>query len=127
MSRYSKSKLTPAKKKFAHEYARTDNGTQSVLTAFPTNLTIGSARVKAQRLLTNDAVIDEITSQKEQIQQLSNNSLTVFREHMQPQTKPEIRERVAEFVWEQAHGKATQRVESSSTGVMITIDLSSAK
>jgi phage terminase small subunit len=70
-----KSTLTPAKKAFAIEYAKTDNGTQSVLKAFDNNYTPQTARVKATRLLANDNVLNEIEYQKNKLEKLASKAV----------------------------------------------------
>jgi phage terminase small subunit len=70
-----KSTLTPAKKAFAIEYAKTDNGTQSVLKAFDNNYTPQTARVKATRLLANDNVLNEIEDQKNKLEKLASKAV----------------------------------------------------
>lgn len=75
IKRNRKSDLTPAKKRFAYEYARTDNGTQSVLKAFDNNYTPEVAKVKASRLLTNDNVMTEIEYQKNKLEKLATKAV----------------------------------------------------
>lgn len=71
-----KSTLTPAKKAFAIEYAKTDNGTQSVIKAFSGNTYSPEvAKVKATRLLTNDNVLNEIEYQKNKLEKLASKAV----------------------------------------------------
>jgi len=71
-----KSTLTPAKKRFAIEYAKTDNATKAVKVAFKANnYTELSARNKAHRLLTNANVNNEIAIQKAKLEKLSQKAI----------------------------------------------------
>lgn len=76
IKRNRKSDLTPAKKAFAIEYAKTDNGTQSVTKAFKdNNYTPEVAAVKANRLLRNDNVLNEIEHQKNKLEKLATKAV----------------------------------------------------
>lgn len=57
--------MDPLHKKFANEYLKTGNGTQSVLAVDPEITTPESAAVKASRLLRNDKVRDYLESKAE--------------------------------------------------------------
>lgn len=68
--------LTPANKEFTIQYAKTNNGTQSVLKAYNGNhYTIKSAGVKATRLLNNDSIVNHIEYQKEKLEQLATKAV----------------------------------------------------
>lgn len=72
-----KSELTPAKRAFAIEYAKTDNGTQSVLKAFSgNNYSPEVAAVKANQLLRNPNVMNHIEYQKNKLEQLASKAVT---------------------------------------------------
>lgn len=76
IKRNRKSELTPAKKAFAIEYAKTDNGTQSVIKAFSGNkYSPEVATVKANRLLRNDNVLNEIEYQKNKLEKLATKAV----------------------------------------------------
>ncbi len=120
---YSKSKLTPAKKKFAEEYVRTDNATQSLLTAYEgKDITYGSAATIANRLLKNVEISKEIEYQKGKLELLASKAVDRVEGLIQSDNE-QIATANAWKTIEQVQGKATQRVETQSTSVNISIDL----
>lgn len=101
--------LTPANKAFTVEYAKTNNGTQSVLKAFSgNNYTIKSAGVKATRLLNNDSIVNHIEYQKNKLEQLATKAVNRVEQLIDSDN-----EQVASMnSWksiEQVQGKAIQR------------------
>ena len=108
---YFKTKvLTPANKKFVEEYAKTNNGTQSVLKAFP-NVTPESARVKAVRLLANDSVINQVEYQRSKLERIGNRAVDKIEEHVESDDS-NVSFNASKFVIEQVHGKAVQKSSS---------------
>jgi phage terminase small subunit len=116
---FVKTTISPAVKKFTHYYAKSNNGTQSVLKAYGKDkLTRASAGVKATRLLKNDIVIETIEQQKARMNSLASKSINVFNNHLQSDNE-QIANTTAKFVYEQVHGKAIQRNINANTTVNI--------
>jgi len=128
--KYSKSKLTPAKQKFAEEFAKTDNATLAVKRAYPEQAERIKAegksdivlRVKANRLLTNDNVQQAITTSKNRIVQLSSRAVERLGEIIESEQESNSL-KASIFVTEQAIGKARQEVDVTTSSVTLNIDL----
>ena len=106
--RYYKTKvLTPANKVFVDEYAKTNNGTQSALKAFP-NIQPDSARVKAVRLLANDNVVNHIEYQRSKLERIASHAVDRIEDHVESDDD-NISLNASKFVIEQVHGKAMQK------------------
>jgi phage terminase small subunit len=104
-----KSTLTPAKKKFAEVYAKTDNATKAVQTAFKeNNYSPEVARVKGSRLLTNDNVSNEIEAQKLKMEKIANKAVERIAQLTESDNE-QIATTNAWKVYEQVHGKALSR------------------
>lgn len=120
---YRKRNLTPAKKKFAQVYAQSDNGTQAVKEAYKeSNLTNGSARVKAHRLLTDDNVLMEIEVQKAKMEENASKAVLKIGQLIESEDES-IAGANSRWAYEQVHGKATQQIKSTSVSTMIVMDL----
>lgn len=118
-----KSTLTPAKKNFAIEYAKTDNGTQSVLKAFDNISSPEVASVKASRLLGNDIVSQEIKYQKNRLEKLASKAVRRVESLIDSENES-IATTNAWKTIEQVQGRATQKIEQQNTSLNINIDLS---
>ena len=70
-----KKKLTPAQKKFAQVYAKTDNATEAARQSFPTIKSNNYLRVKGHRLMTNENVDNEIQRQKQMLEELATQAV----------------------------------------------------
>lgn len=116
----SKSGLTPAKKKFAEVYARTDNATKAVKVAFKdNNYSSAVAGVKGARLLKNDNISQEIDRQKQRMEKLSGESVDRFGELIRSENE-NIAFSTGKFIYEQVHGKALSR--NVSLGITTTVE-----
>lgn len=126
--KYSKSQLTPAKKKFAQVYSETDNATEAVRQAYPelapktTNEVI---RNKGYTLLTNPHIQAEISLRKQVMSQNADRAAHKIKELIESD-KEEIALKASIFSYEQEEGKSLQKIEQTTTGVTLTIDLTSA-
>lgn len=118
---YKTTTLTPAKKKFAREYAKTDNGTQAILRAFPEITSPASARVKASRLLTNDNIKMEIQYQKNAISMLASRAVNRIGTLIESDDEA-IAGTNSRWVYEQVHGKAVQKSTSLNVNFTQHID-----
>jgi phage terminase small subunit len=112
---YKKTELTPAKKKFAEVYAKTDNASEAVRQAFESAplMSQGSISVKATRLLRNDSVSQEIANQKIKMEKLATKAVEVIGNTLLTDDE-RLAYDAGRWVYEQTHGKATQRTESIS-------------
>ena len=122
---YTKTKLSPAKRKFAVEYAKRDNATEAVRRAYPelaekTNDNV--LRNKGSRLLTNANVMADIKYQKERLQLAGINAVKRI-EHIIDNGKEHNALQASMYVVDQVHGKATQQIETKQSVVSISIDL----
>ena len=114
--KYSKSNLTPAKKKFAKVYAQTDNGTKAIKEAYPelaANSSDNYLRVKSTRLLTNDNVKNEIDIQKAKIEQLANKAISKIDKTIDSEDE-RLSFDASKWVYEQVHGKSVQKTQATS-------------
>ncbi|MBL8030899.1 MAG: hypothetical protein JNK33_01050 [Candidatus Doudnabacteria bacterium] len=126
MSKYSKSKLTPAKKKFAQVFARTDNAAEAVRQAYPhlaKNSTQNYIKEKGKRLVTNGYVLLEIEKQKELMEVVAGKAIQRIEEIID-NGKEHNALTASMYAYDQVHGKATQRIQQSGSYVYVTYDLS---
>ena len=123
--KYKKSKLTPAKKKFAQVYARTDNASEAVRQAYPDLVRTSTSnyiKEKGKRLVTNGYVLAEIERQKQHMEVLAGKAVQKLEDVIDNGDNHDA-VRAATYVYDQVHGKATQRVKQSSAHVFVTYDL----
>lgn len=124
--KYRKSELTPAKKKFAEVYAKTDNATQAVKQAYPDMKTSDNTlRVKGHRLLTNDNVSREIEYQKDKLERLATKAV----DRLEGLMSSDDEDVATKNIWNTIHqvqGKPLQQIQSTSLGVTLNIDLTHA-
>lgn len=121
--KYRKSGLTPAKKKFAQVYAKTDNATEAVRQAYPEVAAITSPeyqRLKAHRLITNDNIQAEVEYQKGKIALLASKAVNKFDKLLDSDDEA-ISLSTGKFVFEHIHGKPVQK--STSLSVQFTSTL----
>lgn len=120
---YHKSGLTPAKKRFAQEFAKTDNATQSLLTAYEgKNVTYGSAATIANRLLKNVEVSSEIEYQKGKLEKLASRAVDKVEQLINSDNEQVATTNVWKTI-EQVQGKATQKVVTENSSVVINLSL----
>lgn len=116
----SKSSLTPAKKKFAEVYAKTDNATKAVQTAYKeNNYSPAVAGVKGTRLLKNDSVTQEIDRQKARMEVLSGKAVQRIGDLIESENES-VATTNAWKAYEQVHGKALSR--NVSLGITTTVE-----
>lgn len=116
---------SPAKKKFALKYAKTDNGTEAARRAFPElagENNRASLAVKASRLLRNDSVIQDIQLQKDRLQAIASKAVDRLDQIVE-QGKEHNALQASQYVLDQVHGRATQTIQTRSEAVVISIDL----
>jgi len=102
---YRKSGLTPAKKKFAEVYAKTDNASKAVRIAFKGNkLTKYSIRDKGRTLLTNPHVNAEIENQKHRMELIASKAVDKI-EGLIDSENENIATQNSWKAYEQVHGK----------------------
>jgi len=126
MSKYSKSKLTPAKKRFAQVYAQTDNAAEAVRQAYPhlaKNSTQNYIKEKGKRLVTNGYVLLEIEKQKELMEVVAGKAVQRI-EDIIDNGKEHNALTASMYAYDQAHGKSKQRIQQSGAYVYVTYDLS---
>lgn len=99
--------LTPAKKIFTEEYARTDNGTQAAMKAFP-NIKKTTAAVKASELLRNPNVVNHIEYQKNKLEKLASKAVNRVEELIQSDNEMVATTNIWKTI-EQVQGKAVQK------------------
>lgn len=124
-NKYRKSKLTPAKKKFAHVYAQTDNASEAVRQAYPQlakSSTANYIKEKGKRLVTNGYVLLEIEKQKELMDVVAGKAVQRI-ESIIDNGKEHNALTASMYAYDQVHGKATQSIKQSGKHVFITIDL----
>jgi phage terminase small subunit len=120
---YHKSGLTPLKKRFAQEFARTDNATQALLTAYGDKpITYGSAGVAANRLLKNDNVSREIEYQKGKLEQLASRAVDRVEKLIESDNE-QVATANAWKTIEQVQGKAVQQIKTENTSVNVVVTL----
>jgi len=125
-NQYTKSKLTPAKKKFAQVYARTDNASKAVRQAYPDlakNSSQKTIQNKGSRLLSNAIVLADIERQKERMEVIAGKAVQRL-EDIIDSGKEHNALTASMYAYDQVHGKATQRVHQTGAHVFVTYDLS---
>lgn len=126
MKHYRKSKLTPAKKKFAQVYARTDNASEAVRQAYPKLVktsTPNYIKEKGKRLVTNGYVILEVNKQKERMEIAASKAVQRIEDIIDSGTDNTALA-ASIYAYNQVHGKPTQRIKQDATHVFVTYDLS---
>lgn len=121
--------LKESEKKFALVYAQTGNRAEAIRQSFPLLMKRSSnayIRLKAHRLLMNDDVVTEVQVQSDRLATLGNKSITVLEDIMDVGQEHNALE-ASKFVFEQVHGKATQRTEVTGKFVTVVYDLSGGK
>lgn len=105
-----RAQLTAAKRKFVEEYAKTDNGAEAVRRAYPElkNSSVSYLSTKAGRLLKNDEIVNHLEYQKQKMERLATKVVDKMEEHIQSDDAS-ISLQAGKFVFEQVHGKATQK------------------
>lgn len=127
-SSYDKA-LKESEKTFALVYAKTGDRVEAIRQAFPLLMLRSSnnyMRVKAHRLLMNDNVALEVEQQAERLRQIGGKSVQVLEDLMDFGQEHNALE-ASKFVYEQIHGKATQRTEVVGKFVTVVYDLSGGK
>lgn len=125
---YKKSELTPAKQKFAHVYAKTDNATEAVRQAYPKLMSNSSEKyltLKGHRLIANDNVSVEIEYQKNKLERLASKAVNRV-EKLIDSADEKVATTNAWKTIEQVQGTATRRIEATTTGVTLNLDLTSS-
>lgn len=127
--KYQKSELTPAKKKFAEEFAATDNATEAVRRAYPKLVETSSPEymsLKGNRLLRNDSVTREISYQRDKLERLASKAVDRIDRLISSENEQVATTNAWKTV-EQVHGKATQRLETQTNRVSININLNQSQ
>lgn len=125
--RYFKTTKSPAIKVFEMEYARTNNATKAVQKAFPGQLTYGSAAIKGNRLLKNDNVARGIEEQRKAIERHADKAVESLAELSTSAKSEMVRHSSSSYLVDQAHGKATQRIEQRTQSVTLVVDMTGGK
>lgn len=112
-----------AVRRFVQGVAAHNNATQAYLDAFPHITNRASARVLAYRLLATVNVKAELAKQRAKLDRLADAGIETVAELMAQRGDLQEAGRNARFVIEQAHGKATQKVESKGLFVTVNYDL----
>ncbi len=123
---YRKTRLTPAKKRFAQVYAQTDNASEAVRQAYPdlaNNSSQKTIQNKGSRLLSNAIVLRDIERQKEQMEVIAGKAVQRL-ENIIDKGKEHNALAASMYAYDQVHGKATQRIQQSGSYVYVTYDLS---
>lgn len=121
--------LTIAKQNFAKAIAEGKNRREAMSVSFPDLMSKSSnayIRLKAYRLMTEDNVLTEVTLQQEKLANLGGKSISVLEDIMDVGLEHNALD-ASKFVYEQIHGKATQRTEVIGKFVTVTYDLSGGK
>lgn len=127
-TKYQK-QLDSSKKAFALAIAQGKNRAEAMQIAFPDLMARSSnayMRLKAYRLLTNDNVVTEVALQRERLEKLGDKAINTLEDLMDVGQEHNALE-ASKFVYEQIHGKATQRTEVVGKFVTVVYDLSGGK
>jgi len=124
MINYSKSnKYSKAKQRFVEVYLRTNNASRAVRQAYPELTNPNTIKDKGYRLLTNAYIQQDIEKQKERMQVVASKALERIEKTIES-GKEHNALSASFFAYEQAHGKARQRIVQSSSYVVVSYDLS---
>jgi hypothetical protein len=127
-TKYQK-QMDSAKKAFCLAIASGKNRREAMSIAFPDLMARSSnayMRLKAYRLLTNDDVLTEVQVQQQRLEQLGGKAINTLEDIMDVGLEHNALQ-ASQFVYEQIHGKARQRVEIEGKFVTVTYDLSGGK
>lgn len=131
LTKYTKrdKELDASRKAFALAIAQGKNRREAMSIAFPSIMSKSSnnyIRLRAFRLLTEDNVLTEVAHQRERLEELGGKSISVLEDIMDVGQEHNALE-ASKFVYEQIHGKATQRTEVVGKFVTVVYDLSGGK
>jgi hypothetical protein len=98
------------------------SGTKAAMIA-TNSKTVGSAKVYASRTLANANVVSHLQNASQLVEDTLINTVRDWGA-AENTRKREIAQQSAMYIHDKVHGKATQRVESTSTAVVISIDMS---
>jgi len=87
-------------------------------------LSYSAARAIASENLTKPNIRTELAKYSDRVEQVLFNTIDQWGEHDKPRQR-EIAIDTAKFVHDKIHGRATQRIEQSTQGVTLNIDLTS--
>ncbi len=121
--------LDASRKAFALAIAQGKNRREAMAISFPSIMSKSSnnyIRLRAYRLLTEDDVLTEVALQRERLEVLGSKSISVLEDIMDVGQEHNALE-ASKFVYEQIHGKATQRTEVIGKFVTVVYDLSGGK
>lgn len=121
--------LDASKKAFALAIAQGKNRREAMSVAFPDLMSRSSnayMRMKAYRLMTNEDVVTEVAVQQERLEKLGDKSISVLEDIMDVGQEHNALD-ASKFVYEQIHGRATQRTEVIGKFVTVVYDLSGGK
>lgn len=127
MRSYRKTIQSPAVKRFAVDYARHNNATKAARDNFPTLNSDQVAANKGRRLLSKREVVADITAQRKKIENHADKAIDQLAELSQSARSEMVRYSASGYMVDQAHGKATQRIEQQSRSVTINIDITGGK
>lgn len=122
-------KITPAKKKFAQVYAKTDNASEAVRQAYPQLAKSSSQKTiqnKGSRLLSNAIVLADIEKQKERMEAIAGKAVQRL-EDIIDNGKEHNALTASMYAYDQTHGKPRQRIHQSGQFVTVVYDLSGGK
>ena len=114
--------ITPAKKKFAQEYAKTDNASEAVRRAYPSLKDKKKyVTVKATRLLANDSVNNEIERQKQMLEKLATQAVTRVQELIHSDNE-QVATTNSWNTIRQVQGNPTSKTESTTLNIEAILD-----
>ena len=119
--------LTPKQKAFVQELIQNpkQSATQAVLKTYgkPNKpISYNTARSVASENLTKPAIQSKLIQYSDMVEQAIMQTIQDWKDHDKPRQR-EIAMNQAQFVHDKIHGKATQKVETRSEQVTISIDL----
>lgn len=121
--------LDASRKAFALAIAQGKSRAEAMAISFPSIMSKSSnayIRLKAYRLMTEDNVLTEVALQQERLANLGGKSISVLEDILDVGQEHNALE-ASKFVYEQIHGKATQRTEVVGKFVTVVYDLSGGK
>ena len=119
--------LTPKQKAFVQELIQNpkQSATQAVLKTYgkpDKPISYNTARSVASENLTKPAIQSKLIQYSDMVEQAIMQTIQDWKDHDKPRQR-EIAMNQAQFVHDKIHGKATQKVETRSEQVTISIDL----
>lgn len=121
--------LTKPEQTFVRILGMTDNASEAVRQAYPietAKMTKASIHVKASKLLSSDKIKSELALQQQKMDLLAGKAVDKIRQALDSEDE-DLSFKASKYVYDQAHGQATKKVEKTVRTVEVKLDLTGVR